>query len=68
MRNRFRFSLGSLAVTLAAVVCAPAFVAAPKPLVWRRLSALWVIGSRDVFRRIDRNGSSLTLSIDVAHG
>jgi len=28
MRNRFGFSLGSLAVTLAAVVCAPAFVAA----------------------------------------
>ena len=28
MRNRCWFSLGALAVTIAAVVCAPAFVAA----------------------------------------
>src|ERR1700758_3507915 len=31
MRNRFWFSLGALAVTMAAVVCAPAFVAAQAP-------------------------------------
>ena len=31
MRNRFRFSLGTLAVTIAAVVCAPAFVAQTAP-------------------------------------